>query len=871
MSRSLFPGLITMLVCFMTVPAAASPIFRLANGMNVLVQEDSRFPLVSVRLYVRAGSAWERPEEAGVSHLLEHMVFKGSQTRPEGVDSMVEKAGGYLNASTSYDVTVYLADLPAAQWKTGLLAVRDLAFDPLLRQADLDAEREVVLAEKKQRGDSPHTRLFHTIFGMALAGTPYEKPVIGTEEALRAATPDSIRDYMARRYDPRDMVLVVAGDVKADAVLAEAQNLFGAYRGERISEKAQSWTPADLTRGLQVNVQKGPWKKAYISLAFPLPGIGAARLAAADVLARLLGGDNTSLLSRKLRLEKPLVDAVSVSATSFERAGLFLITAQLDADKVQTFLADTIDLLAHLSPSDFSDTELARAKLNLEDSLLRSRETVSGIADVAGDLFFYQPSDPDGRVWLQQVQDVSKEQIAVVIRDWLRPEALSLAVLLPEDSDLTASGLKSTVTGIWPPADLPTAGKDHDKALPAPEMLDLGQGRTLILSPDRSLPYVSASLVYPGGSLLLPNSPRNVEGLAEATAAMLTSSAGGRSHAEISAFLADRASSLGASAAYLDFGISMDAPARFGDEVFGLMRDMIVSPHFRQEDLDRIKREQIAAITSREENASSLVSRHMRAFLFPGSAYGHLPRGTAQSVNGLTLTDVRDFWQKQSAQPWVLSIAGDFDREKALDFARSLPVPSLTPTRAETPQWTEEKELLLTLPGRDQAVYLMLFPTVPVRHEDSPALSLLAACLDGFGGMLFQELREKESLGYSVNPVIWSGEHAGFLAFSIVASPDNLAKAEEGFKRIARSLAEKPLPQETLDRALAVMEADYYRSRQSRAIRADEAARQTLYDRPLDFALLRLEAMKKLTPEDLQAVAARYLIPNKSYSLKVMP
>ena len=123
-------------------------IFHLKNGLTIAVKEDSRFPLASVRLYVNAGSAWEQPGEAGISHLLEHMVFKGSKTGPKGVDKRVENAGGYLNASTSFDETIYLTDLPAAQWKTALRAVRDLAFDPLLRQADLDAEREVVLAEK---------------------------------------------------------------------------------------------------------------------------------------------------------------------------------------------------------------------------------------------------------------------------------------------------------------------------------------------------------------------------------------------------------------------------------------------------------------------------------------------------------------------------------------------------------------------------------------------------------------------------------------------------------------------------------------------------------------------------------------------------
>lgn len=287
-------------------------IFRLQNGLTVLVREDHRFPLASVRLYVKAGSTWERPDEAGISHLLEHMVFKGSKTRPTGVDKALESAGGYLNASTSYDQTIYLTDLPSSQWKTALEGMRDLAFDPLLRQADLDAEREVVLAEMKQRGDSPYTKLFHATFAQALKGTVYERPVIGTEKALRAATPESLRDYVERRYAPRDMVLVVAGDVKAADVLAEAETLFGGYTNRDVAEVAEKYNPRDLARGLQVDVREGPWNKAYVSIVFPLPGAGASRLPAADVLAHMLGGDDTSLLARKLRLEQPVVDYILI-------------------------------------------------------------------------------------------------------------------------------------------------------------------------------------------------------------------------------------------------------------------------------------------------------------------------------------------------------------------------------------------------------------------------------------------------------------------------------------------------------------------------------------------------------------------------------
>jgi zinc protease len=266
-----------------------------------------------------------------------------------------------------------------------------------------------------------------------------------------------------------------------------------------------------------------------------------------------------------------------------------------------------------------------------------------------------------------------------------------------------------------------------------------------------------------------------------------------------------------------------------------------------------------------------LLRRNLYSFLFPGHPYGHKPDGTRESVASFRRKDAQSFWKLQGARPWVLSVAGDFDREEVLRFALSLPEPKAGAVSPPEPVWAPERELTLDLPGRNQAAGLMLFPTVPVDDADSPALELLAAALDGFSGQLFQELRERESLGYSVAPVHWAGDQAGFLAFFIVAAPENLPRARQGFQRIALRLGEELLPEAALDRARAVLEADYYTSVQSRDFRAVRAARLALRNRPMDHSLRRLAEMDRLTPEDIRAVARKYLDPDAAYSLLVTP
>ncbi|WP_298067940.1 pitrilysin family protein [uncultured Mailhella sp.] len=847
--------------------------YRLQNGLSVLIKEDRRFPLVSVRLFVKAGSAWEKPEEAGLSHLLEHMVFKGSKTSGAGVDKLVENAGGSMNAYTSYDMTTYLTDLPSAQWKTALRAVRDLAFDPLLKQEDLDAEREVVIAEKKQRGDNPMTRLFQTALGHTLKGTPYEFPVIGKEDTLRKATPQMMRAYIERRYDPRDMVLVVVGDVQSGPVLGEAKELFGGYENRNILRVESSFEPAELARGLVVDVQPGPWNKAFVSLSFPLPGMRDELLPAADVLAHLLAGDDTALLPRRFRIDAPVVDEVSTSAMNFERAGAFLILAQMDADKVETFLHGVGETLAMLKAADFTDAQIARARLNLEDSYLRAQEKISGIAELLGHEYFYDPSSLGGERYLSAVRHVDHARLQQVIERWLRPDALSVTALVP--AAVNASGLngekarQSLMRG-WPGA-AQTADKDTARKKAAnlrPDIVPLGEGRTLVLLPDPSLPYVSATLAFSGGELLARDEE---EGLAALTAAALTTGTASRTRSDIDLYLSERASSLGAGSALRQFTVQLDAPAHFRADILSLMKEVLEQPAFRTEDVERVRREQLAAIASSEDSAMGLLGRNLRHFLFPVGPYGHRDAGAPARVAAYTRDDVAAFWKKQAARPWVLSVAGDFDREEILRFAASLPQSVEPPLTAEKPKWTSARTLDLKLPGRDQAVYLILFPTAGTDSPDRPALRLLSEALSGFTGKLYQDLREKQSLGYSVFPVDWADRKTGFLGFGIIASPENLDRARASFERIVGELRAEPLPEQTLERARATAFTDYYRARQSRAVRAAEGAANVLNERPLDYALQNLEKMERLTSEDLRRTAETYLDLKRAYQFTVTP
>ncbi|MDO5484628.1 MAG: pitrilysin family protein, partial [Desulfovibrionaceae bacterium] len=274
---------------------AGQQLVRLPNGLTVYVIKDQRFPLVCTRLYVRAGSANEEPAQAGISHVLEHMVFKGTEKRPKGqIARDVESLGGYLNAATSFDKTWYLTDMPAAHWRMGMDVVRDMAFAPSLDPDELESEKEVVISELQRGEDEPTGKLFEDLQTATLANTPYGRPIIGYEKTIRALTVQNLRDYIRRWYQPQNMLLLVAGDIEPDAVLTHARKLFGDLGNHGDMLLPQPLDLAHAPGGPQVDVQRGPWNKVYLGMAFPAPALSDLRSVELDVLSYLLGGDATS-------------------------------------------------------------------------------------------------------------------------------------------------------------------------------------------------------------------------------------------------------------------------------------------------------------------------------------------------------------------------------------------------------------------------------------------------------------------------------------------------------------------------------------------------------------------------------------------------
>src|SRR5215471_6772648 len=274
-----------------------SPVIRreLANGVRVVIQEHRASDVAALQLWVAAGGRDESATELGLAHYLEHLLFKGTPSRPGGfIEREVEGVGGRMNAGTSLDYTYYHTVLPAKRAVAGIEMLADIASNASLDAEALEREKLVVLEEMRRTEDNPRRHLMRHLYAVTLDGHPYGRPVIGTSELIRPLARPTLLAFYQRHYVPEAFTLVVVGAVDRETVLAAAENTLGRLPRTGIRRGPVPAPPPVEARRVEM---ARPGRYAYLGLAWLGPGIDHADTPAVDLLVAILGQSRSSRLS----------------------------------------------------------------------------------------------------------------------------------------------------------------------------------------------------------------------------------------------------------------------------------------------------------------------------------------------------------------------------------------------------------------------------------------------------------------------------------------------------------------------------------------------------------------------------------------------
>lgn len=822
----------------MEYPASTATVETLPNGLTLILDPDPTAPVVSAQIWVATGSMHEDAHlGAGISHFLEHMVFKG--TRDFDADILadtVQAAGGHWNAYTSFDRTVYYIDGPAVSLPVFLKTLTNLVFFPNLPESEFEKEKDVIRREIDMGLDDPDNAASRLLFSTVFTLDPRRHPVIGHRHLFDALKHEDLTNYHGARYTPDRCFMVISGEfdpaeARQIALELTAGCLTGGGREPLVALDPPQLGPRRARETFAVPTSR-------ISLAWKTPALDHPDAPAFDLLAGILGRGRASRLHRSLREEQEL--ALEISAFSWTgpgREGLLAASADAEPAKRDALIEAIIKEVAAVADSPLEE-DLAKAKRQTAASQFRSLTTASGrAADLASN--WHEARDLDfTRRYLAAIQAVTVADIRRVAAD-LTDARLSLTILDPLDAPAPARTAKAArvVMGV--------------------QVHTLPNGLTLALIPDHRVPLIHFQAAIRGG--LPAESPEN-SGLNQLLASTLSKGTTTRSAQEIAVTLESLGASISANTGNNALLVQAGGLAMDFETIAGVFADVLVSPSLPSDAIGREKASQAAALEEALKDPLHTGFRGLRHAVFSGKGYGLDALGSIESLATLDQAKLKVHHANHfNASNITIAVAGDFDPTVMLAILSKefSGLPSGKPWSAPASEMANGSEVFHHLPKK-QAVVTIGFPGTSVSSADRHALAMIQEYASDMAGPLFTRIREELGLAYQVGATQFLGYDAGLFTFYVATSPEQVEQARAELLAEIGKIAAAGIPEETFERVRSTVLSGLAIQQQSPASIARHVSLDLLFGHPADQYRRLPEAYQALTIQGVQQVAARF-------------
>lgn len=840
----------------------------LPNGLTLLVERVNSAPVVAVVTHVRAGYFDEPDEWVGISHVLEHMYFKGTARRGPGeIARETQRAGGYINAGTIYDKTVYYTVLPSAG--NGLAQALDMQADALsnaaLDKEELGRELEVIVQEAKRKLDSPWAVASERLYELLFRVHRMRRWRIGTEEGLRRLTRDDLWRYCTTRYTPGRVVVGIVGDLDPDTALARAELAFGSWDRPDADVPGSPAEPAGSTA--RFRLLHGDVERPLGRLGWRTVGMLHPDAAALDAAAGSLGAGRGSSLYRAVRLPG-LAHAAAASHYSPADVGVFEIGIEGEGERIDAAMERCLATVAALADAGPSPDELARVRALTETHWARRLEGMDGRAS----LFCEAQSLGD----VHLADELYRRALAVEPADVQRVAGAYLRMADVSGVLYLSTGGQTRFTEHWPPTVAPRAmsplGTPTLDGAPqrvasgtlsrhAGEIVRWsGAGADVLFRSKRGSGIVTVGLHFAGVPSRETPGSAGISWLAT-RAALRGAGALGAEALGMAAELMGGGLSASTSAETTGWWMTV-AVGRLRDAV-RLMRLVALDPTFEPAALEIEREQQAGDARSQRDDMFRYPIQQALHQAFGDDAYGLPTLGTPESVMALTDDAVRQWSAAAGSRRAAVVVVGDLRWNDALaavapladwqveDGLRDAPGP---------PRWSagrgQERR------AKTQSALAMAFPARPFASLDRYPLTVLSAVLSGMAGRLFDELRERRSLAYAVAVLPWLARRSGSLITYIAMSPAREAEARDAMLEELGRVHREPPDAAELERARNYAAGLVDVRRQHGAALAGELL-DAWVQGALDAVPVAAERLRAVSVDDVVRVAEEVLDPDR--------
>lgn len=814
-----------------------------SNGFTTVVAPQKAFPLVSLQVWIETGSIHEGEHlGAGLSHLLEHMVFKGTdEFSARQLNERVPELGGMWNAYTSTDRTVFYIDGPAAHWREFLHLLAQLCLHPAFPREEWERERDVIRREMSMYNDDPQDTAYHALIRTLFKVAPRRQPVIGTRSAFDSLSYEDMVAYHRARYVPGNMFLCVAGDVEPAELFAAADAEFGSTAA----------TPARAVIPMAEPRQWGPrthrcefaQPTSTLMLAWRTPTSNHPDAAALSILGSILGEGRSAWLYRKFHDELGLAHDVSIMPVP-DRMGEGALVLEFDVDREKRDeLRDAVLEFMRTLPEAAFDEARCRSRRQMLTGRLRGLSTVQGVANVLGMSWHLSRNPNSMEEWDAALSHVTNEDLTRVAATYFTPDRLVEVSVDPTGSnnDTTAASGKAD---------------DH-----APVVHTLPNGLRVVTRVDKRVPLAYAEIVFGAGSQT--ETAQNA-GINSLLAECLLKGTTTRSAEQLANEVENLGGSIASAAGNNTFNLSIRGLAADLPALLELLADATLHPTLPAEVVENEKNAMVADIMDAEEDPAALAFRKLRGLCFGSVSYGNHRDGTVESVQSLTRSELLSQHARLvCAQNAVLAVAGDIEPEQVLALADkhfgTMPA-GMPAERTATPAQMPADAVQIL--DKEQAVLALAVPAASALSDSTPTQLLFEEWCRDMAGPLFDEIREKRGLAYYAAASSLLGVDAGCLYFYLGTAPEQLAEARAVLEETLNRLAQEGMPADALERARSTALTARVLALQSCGKRCSGMAVNTLLGLGADYDDRVPGLLRAVTPEQMNRFIAATLSPS---------
>ncbi len=828
--------------------------FTLPNGMVCLLKEDHTAPVVSVQIWVGTGSIHE--EEylgAGLSHAIEHMIFKGTPTRAPGdITREINDAGGRINAYTTLDRVVFHTDLPSRHWRVGFDALADSVMHADFPAEEWEQEQNVILREFAMGEDDPGRVMNKLLWRTAYQKHPYRIPVIGYENVFKTITRDDLVTFFDRHYVSDNMFLVIVGDIDRAEVRPVIEETFAPFIRRRRAPVLLPAEPRQISP--RIERETGPFGVSRLTWAYHAVSLDHPDAAALDVLSNIAGQGRSSRFVKSLVEEQRLAHEVQVWSYTPGEPGLFGISATFDPKKEAKLIEAISREVESLRTVAFTNAEIEKAVRAVLTGELSALSTMQGQASSYGSGQFYAGDPRFGETYIRQLQAITPEVLQRVANCYLDDNARSIALLTPESAEVATDAAVVDVTS------------------EKPQRVVLDNGIRLITKEDHKLPFVYLTVALRGG--LLSENETNV-GLTAMMSELLLSGTPSRSCEAIAETVEALGASLSPYSGYNGFGLRAKCLSSDVDVISELIVDCLVNSTFPEGEIEKERTLQIATIQRQEEQPLFLAQQKLREAIFAGHPYQWDQHGTRTSVENLTREQIQAHHRKLMTRGnLVVSLFGDISvaDARALANAAFADVPegalanaTFKVEAAKLPIRIEQEE------PRQQAIVLAGFPAVSIFDPRTDALNVLQTAMSGLSSDLAISVRDERGLAYFVGAYQHPGVDPGIFVIYAGTRREAAAEVEALYLEEIERVTTEGLREAELSRAKSRIIADYEMQQQDNMSVALSCGLNELYGLGYDHAFGLADRITAQTIETVREAAVSILNTNRMAISVLLP